>query len=90
MTKYDHINFKEKIDKFFWWFEANKFTNQGDYPRATNLVLEFSDYVEKMDNCNLADSLGLTSDFDDLEDAEKAAEKAREMIDTGIDTWLGA
>lgn len=90
MTKYDNINFKEKIDKFFSWFENNEFTNQGDYPRATNLVLEFSDYVEKIDNCDLADSLGLTSDFDDLEDAEKAAEKARVMIGKGIDTWLGA
>lgn len=90
MTNYDSINFKEKLDKFFFWFEENKFENKGNYPRRTNLVLEFSDYVEKMDNCNLADSLGLTSDFDDLEDAEKAAEKAREMIDTGIDTWLGA
>lgn len=90
MTKYDNINFKEKIDKFFFWFENNKFTNQGNYPRNTNLVFEFYDYTETLDNCELADALELTSDFDDLEDAEKAAEKAREMINIGIDTWLGA
>ena len=90
MTKLSVKQLKKKIDTLFYWFEANKFKNEGNYPRATNLVLEFSDYVEKMDNCNLADSLGLTSDFDDLEDAEKAAAHARTMIDKGIDNWLGA
>ena len=90
MTKYDNVNFKEKIDKFFFWFENNKFTNQGDYPRNTNLVLEFYDYTETLSDDELAGVLGLDADFKDLDDAIKAASKAREMINNGIDKWLEA
>lgn len=90
MTNYDSINFKEKLDKFFFWFEENKFENKGNYPRRTNLVLEFYDYTETLSDDELAGVLGLDADFEDLDDAIKAASKAREMINNGIDKWLEA
>lgn len=84
------INTKERYNKLFWWFEENRFQNTGDYPRITNLVFEFSDYIERIDNQTLAAQLGFYKDFKDPDDAEKAASLARLQMSSGIDNWLEA
>lgn len=84
------INTKERYNKLFWWFEENRFQNTGDYPRKTNLVFEFSDYIERIDNQTLAAQLGFYKDFKDPDDAERAAGLARLQMSSGIDMWLEA
>ena len=82
------IDTKVRYDNLFHWFENNKFTNEGNYPRATNLVLEFSDWLYTLDDYDLAEELGLFADFNDEDDALKAARQAREELTRGIDNWL--
>lgn len=84
------IDTKVRYDNLFWWFENNKFKNEGNYPRATNLVFEFSDWIESIDDDELAERLGLFADFKDVDDACKAASQAREEMIRGIDNWLEA
>ena len=84
------IDTKVRYDNLFWWFENNLFKNEGNYPRKTNLVFEFSDWIESMDDDELAERLGLFADFKDVDDACKAANQAREEMIRGIDNWLEA
>ena len=82
------IDTKVRYDNLFHWFEENKFTNEGNYPRATNLVFEFSEWLENVDGSELAERLGLYADFKDVDDVENAANQAREEMMRGIDNWL--
>lgn len=82
------IDTKVRYDNLFHWFENNKFTNEGNYPRATNLVLEFSDWLDTLDDFDLAELLKLTADFEDDDDIIKASRQAREELIRGIDNWL--
>ena len=84
------IDTKVRYDNLFWWFENNLFKNEGNYPRATNLVFEFSDWLEKVDGSELAERLGLYADFKDVDDVENAVNQAREEMMRGIDNWLRA
>ena len=84
------IDTKVRYDNLFHWFEENKFTNEGNYPRATNLVFEFADWLEELDDDALAEHLGLFADFKDVDDACKAANQARIEILNGVDMWLEA
>lgn len=84
------IDTKVRYDNLFWWFENNLFKNEGNYPRKTNLVFEFADWLEELDDDELAERLGLFADFKDVDDAYKAASQAREEMIRGIDNWLGA
>jgi hypothetical protein len=82
------IDTKVRYDNLFHWFEENKFTNEGNYPRATNLVFEFSDWLGTLDDYDLAELLGLTADFEDDDDIVRASRQAREELTRGIDNWL--
>lgn len=84
------IDTKVRYDNLFWWFENNLFKNEGDYTRKTNLVFEFSDWLEKVDGSELAERLGLYADFKDVDDVENAVNQAREEMMRGIDNWLEA
>ena len=81
---------KKRMDNLFWWFENNLFKNEGNYPRETNLVLEFDEWVRKADKDELAERLGFYSDYKDPEDAEKRAEQARIEMLNGVDMWVRA
>ena len=72
-------NLKEKIDNLFSWFENNKFTNEGNYPRSTNLVFEFDEWIRELSDISLSEYLGVSL---------KSAVQARKMISAGIDKWL--
>ena len=71
---------KRKADLIFWIFEDKFFKNQGNYPRNTNLVLEFSDFISNATQESLAPYLKFSSDqeFCDF----------KQMISNGIDCWL--
>lgn len=84
------IDTKVRYDNLFHWFEENEFTNEGNYPRNTNLVFEFDEWISNMDRSELADRLGFYADFKDVDDAEDAASQAYEEIKRGIDNWLEA
>lgn len=90
MDKLQAINTKERYDRLFRWFEENEFTNEGDYPRETNLVFEFSDWLDSIDDGDLADRLGFFMDFKDVDDAVVAAEQARKELTRGVNKWLEA
>ena len=84
------IDTKVRYYNLFWWFENNLFKNEGNYPRNTNLVFEFDDWVRKVDKSELAERLGFYSDYKDTDDAEKRAEQARIEMLNGVDMWLEA
>lgn len=83
------INTEERYNQLFNWFEENRFQNTGDYPRDTNLVLEFQEYIGEIDNETLAGKLGFYKDFKDPKSAEKAASLARLQMTSGCDKWMG-
>lgn len=71
---------KKKADLLFWIFEDKFFKNEGNYPRRTNLVFEFSDFINQSTRESLAPYLTFSSDqeFCDF----------KQMINNGIDYWL--
>ncbi len=75
-------NLKEKADKLFWIFEEKFFTNQGNYPRKTNLVLEFSEFIENSSQQDLSPYLSFKSEAEFYD--------FKKMISEGIDHWLDA
>lgn len=73
---------KEKADELWFFFEQNKFKNEGEYSYNTNLVFAFADYVDGLSDEDLGDFLG--SDDDNL------IKQFRRMINDGIEEWLSA
>lgn len=78
---------KEKLDKLFYWFEEHKFKNEGNYPRNTNLVLEFYDWTEQLTDAQLLDALDI--EYTD-KNFVKLSNKIRSVVNNGVDAWLGA
>lgn len=83
------IDTKVRYDNLFWWFESNLFKNEGNYPRRTNLIFEFAEWIDNLDDDALAEHLDLFADYKDIDDVLKAARQARKEILSGIDIWLG-
>lgn len=80
---------KENYNKLFSWFEENKFENEGDYPRDTNLVFSFMDYLDKAENEEeIADKLGL--EYNEETESYVGLEQAKEEITKGCNTWLNS
>lgn len=71
---------KNKADYLFWIFEENFFQNTGNYPRKTNLVLEFSDFIKNSTREDLEKYITFSSN--------KEFVLFKKMIDKGIDVWL--
>ena len=70
-----------KANQLFTYFETHKFQNKLSYCHNTNLVLEFCDYVENMADWEILDWLQSEDEAD--------AQNFRQMINNGVDTWLG-
>ena len=70
----------QKISETFTYFEFQKFKNELSYDRRTNLVLEFCDYVESLEDWEILDLL----DSEDIGDAIRF----RQNVDHGADRWL--
>lgn len=73
---------KLKANQLFWIFETCYFTNTGNYPRKTNLVLEFSDFINSVSQDDLEKLISLSSSAEFLQ--------LKNMINKGIDVWLDA
>ena len=73
-------NTKLKADEIFWIFENKFFKNDGNYNRTTNLILEFSEFIENSSKEEL-------NKFIHLENDEEFY-KLKQLINNGIDLWL--
>lgn len=80
---------KEKCDNLFTWFEENKFENEGDYPRDTNLVFSFMDYLDKADNEEeIAEKLDL--EYNEETGTYIGLDHAKSEMKKGCATWLNS
>jgi len=71
---------KLKADKLFWIFEELFFENIGNYPRKTNLILEFSEFILNATKSELEEYVTFTSDDEVIQ--------LKKYINQGIDAWL--
>ena len=68
----------KKANELFWWFEQNRFVNLGAYPRNTNLVFAFADYIETLSDNDISEILSSTENTKEF----------RDILNKGIDIWL--
>lgn len=76
------VYLKQKADFLFSVFEEKYFRNTGNYPRRTNLVLEFSDFIQEASKQDLEQYVAFSSQQEFLE--------LKSLINQGIDAWLDA
>ena len=80
MIMFTSHSLKLKADILFWYFEQNLFQNSGNYPRKTNLVLEFADFISNATQQDLECCVTFESKVEFL--------ALKKLIDQGIDAWL--
>lgn len=86
----NHINYQEKADKVFEWFETNKFEREDrTVSREFELICSYADWLDSLQAGDLAEMAGLYADFKDPDDAEVAENKLYTYINKGIGRWLG-
>lgn len=68
------------LDEIFFDFEENIFINNGVWPRKVNLVFAFSDYIEAMNDAEIAYYLNTNQ--------QQVIDKFRLMARQGIEAWL--
>ena len=73
---------KDKADCLFWIFEETLFQDKGNYPRRTNLVLEFAEFVSHSTQEDLEKYISFSSEEEFL--------LFKKMINNGVDMWLDA
>ena len=76
----NQANLKQKADELFYWFENNRFQNRMNYSRQVNLVLEFCEYMETLEEDDLYQLLNTTDPQD--------VTAFRRLISEGLDSWL--
>lgn len=69
-----------QYDKLFNWFEENKFERESNYPRSTELVFKFCDWLEETSDEDLWQHLDC--------ELEQVPACRKEMIN-GCNLWLG-
>lgn len=67
-------------NEIFWYFEENIFENCGSYPRNTNLIFAFADYMDAMSDDEITQYLKLCD--------SKDVACFRQIIKDGINAWL--
>ena len=72
---------KFKADTLFWVFENNFFENRGNFPRKTNLVLEFAAFIDQASQNQLENYVSFVS--------HEEFKQLKKLISQGIDIWLG-
>lgn len=80
-----------KADQLFAWFEQNKFVNSGVYPRNTNLVFAFADFIDSLSDDKLLEILNFDNDIlvnNKTEASQIEVEHFRSIVKEGIDSWL--
>ncbi len=71
----------QKAKNLFTYFETHYFENSLSYSRRINLVLEFCDYVDQLQDWEISDILESENEQD--------AKVFRQMINNDADIWLG-
>jgi hypothetical protein len=64
-------------DEVFFWFEQNEFKNNGVWDYDTNLIFEFADWLDTVEDCKIAT---LTNSTD--------TDRIRAELKRGVDLWL--
>lgn len=64
-------------DEVFFWFEQNEFKNEGVWGYNTNLIFEFADWLDTVEDCKIAT---LTNSTD--------TDRIRAELKRGVDLWL--
>ncbi|MBE6445653.1 MAG: hypothetical protein E7019_06385 [Alphaproteobacteria bacterium] len=72
---------QQKANSLFTYFETHYFQNSLSYSKRVNLVLEFCDYIDNLQEWELLDLLE-SQDYND-------AYNFRTTINQGADKWLG-
>lgn len=68
---------KKIYDEVFFWFEQNEFKNDGVWGYNTNLIFEFADWLDTVEDCKIA-TLTNSTDVD----------RIRADLKRGVDKWL--
>ena len=68
------------LNELFFSFEQNEFINNGVWPRKVNLIFAFSDYIENMEDAQIAEYLKTNNTF--------LIERFRFIAYQGIENWL--
>ena len=68
------------LNELFFDFEDNIFVNDGVWPRKVNLVFAFSDYIEAMNDAEIAYYLSTNQ--------QTVIDRFRFLARQGIETWL--
>ncbi len=68
------------LDELFFDFEDNIFVNDGVWPRNVNLIFAFSDYIEAMNDAEIAYYLSTNQ--------QTTIDRFRLLARQGIETWL--
>lgn len=89
----NHVDYKKRLDTLFHHFEEYHFEPvYNDRGKEINhdweTVVQFDQWVRDSDLDNIVEASGLSEDFEDLEDCEKAAERMLIMANIGVDKWL--
>lgn len=82
LKMYMRHELKLKADILFWTFEKYYFQNVGNYPRKTNLVLEFAEFIEQAEQEDLEQYVSFSS--------PQEFEELKHIISQGVDAWLDA
>ena len=75
-------NLKSKLDRLFWKYEET-----ATYFDNINLVCQFAEYIDNMDDLTLAEKLEIDANNPDF-DLEVL--NARQTVSNGCDKWLAA
>lgn len=81
-SKYYKDFLHKAADKVFFWWEENKFEDEGF--GTINKVCQFSDWVDEVDNESLATIGGINCDYDN----GIFVRQLRATINKGINKWL--
>lgn len=83
------IDYNEKANRLFNWFEEKKFEREMIYAsRDFEIACSFCDWIDDMDIEELAQISGLYDDISNEKKAEKEAKKLYKFIKKGMDKYL--
>lgn len=71
---------KQKFNELFWFYEKNKFINEGSWSYDANLVFSFCDWIVSLSNEDLAEYLNI--------ECNNKIKKYRKELILGCDKWI--
>ena len=84
----EHIDYKQLADEVFKYYEEKIFERERyDLDRNYDLIFSFSDWLGSVDPDDILEIIEI--DLKDPDDQEEAVEKLINIMQKGIDKWLG-